>query len=264
MKVLSIISTKGGVGKTTLTANLAGYLSGLGKQVLMIDADPQPSLSSYYRITEQAPKGLTEFLTHPENADNCISKTHQGCDLVYSNDHDNQLQSWLVGKGDGRFRLKLAIKQLTKKYDYILIDTQGAKGNLQDAAVLAADILISPMPPEMAAIKELERGTLSMLSDLQSYKDMGINVPSLFGVIYKVDGTRDAKQFVEHLNNSSKNKSYQMLHTQIPQSVVFREATSTQIPVTEFENRNKKQQLKAHKSATSIKALMKEIEGLCL
>jgi chromosome partitioning related protein ParA len=50
--------------------------------------------------------------------------------------------------------------------DYILIDTQGAKGNLQDAAVLAADILISPMPPEMAVIKELERGTLSMLSDL--------------------------------------------------------------------------------------------------
>jgi chromosome partitioning related protein ParA len=50
----------------------------------------------------------------------------------------------------------------------------------------ATDILISPMPPEMAVIKELERGTLSMLSDLQSYKNMGINVPSLFGVIYKV------------------------------------------------------------------------------
>ncbi|VVM18369.1 hypothetical protein BSPWISOXPB_3551 [uncultured Gammaproteobacteria bacterium] len=44
---------------------------------------------------------------------------------------------------------------------------------MQDAAVLAADILISPMPPEMAVIKELERGTLSMLSDLQSYKNNG-------------------------------------------------------------------------------------------
>ncbi len=262
MKVISIISTKGGVGKTTLTANLAGYLSGLGKQVLMIDADPQPSLSSYYEITEQAPNGLTEFLTHPENADNCLSKIHQGCDLVYSDDHDNQLQSWLVGKGDGRFRLKIAIKQLTKKYDYILIDTQGAKGNLQDAAVLAADALISPMPPEMAVVKELERGTLSMLLDLQSYKEMGINVPNLFGVIYKVDRTKDAKQFVEYLNNSSKNKSYTMLNTQIPQSVVFKEATSKQIPVTEFKNSNKKQRQKAKKSAASIEVLVKEIEGL--
>lgn len=265
MKVISIISTKGGVGKTTLTANLAGYLSSTGKKVLMIDADPQPSLSSYYEITKQAPCGLTEFLTHPENADNCISKIRYcGCDLVYSNDHDNQLQSWLTGKGDGRFRLKRAINALTKKYDYILIDTQGAKGNLQDASVLSADILISPILPEMSTVKELERGTLSMLLELQSYKDMGINVPDLYGVIYKIDKTNDAKRFVEYLQKSSQEKPYTMLKTQIPQSVAFKEATSKQIPVTEFSNSNKKQQLKARKSATSIVALINEIDRLWL
>jgi chromosome partitioning related protein ParA len=94
---------------------------------------------------------------------------------------------------------------------------------LQDAAVLAADILISPMPPEMAVIKELERGTLSMLSDLQSYKNMGINVPSLFGVIYKVDRAKDAKQFIKYLNNPAEDKSYTMLNTQIPRAVAFKE-----------------------------------------
>jgi hypothetical protein len=54
------------------------------------------------------------------------------------------------------------------------------------------------------------------LSDLQSYKNMGINVPSLFGVIYKVDRTKDAKQFIEYLNNPTKDKFYTMLNTQIP------------------------------------------------
>lgn len=265
MKTVSIISTKGGVGKTTLTANLAGYLSSIGNKVLMIDADPQPSLSSYYEITDQAQNGLTEFLTHPENADNCISKTkYHSCDLVYSNDHDNQLQSWLTSKGDGRFRLKLAINALTEKYDYIFIDTQGAKGNLQDASVLAADILISPILPEMATVKELERGTLSMLSDLQSYKDMGINVPSLFGVIYKIDRTKDAKQFVKYLKKSSQDKPYTLFDTQIPQSVAFKEATSQQIPVTEFKKWNKKQSLKAQKSAASIKQLFREMKEVCL
>lgn len=263
MNIISIISTKGGVGKTTLTANLSGYLSGINYKVLMIDADPQPSLSSYYQISDQALGGLTEFLTHPENADDCISKTnYKNLDLVYSNDHDNQLQAWLVGKGDGRFRLKVAINALTEKYDYVIIDTQGAKGNLQDAAVLAANILISPMPPEMAAVKELERGTLSMLSDLQSYKDMGINVPDLFSVVYKMDRTKDAQQLVEYLESSSKSKPYTMLNTQIPQSVVFREATSRQMPVTEFENSNKKQQKKAEKSIASIISLSKEIKKL--
>jgi hypothetical protein len=46
-----------------------------------------------------------------------------------------------------------------------------------------------------------------------SYKNMGINVPSLFGVIYKVDRTKDAKQFIEYLNNLAKNKFYTMLNT---------------------------------------------------
>ncbi len=264
-KIISIVSTKGGVGKTTLTANLAGYLASIGKKVLMIDADPQPSLSSYYQISDHSQNGLTEFLTHPENADSCISKIqHQSfnIDLVYSNDHDNQLQSWLVSKGDGRFRLKFAIDKLSQQYDYILIDTQGAKGNLQDAAVLAADILISPILPEMATVKELERGTLSMLSELQSYKDIGINVPSLFGVIYKIDKTNDAKSFTKYLIDSSKNKPYTMFNTQIPQSVAFKEATSQRIPVTEFENFNKKQQLKAQKSIAPIKSLVKEIEKI--
>ncbi|VVM27658.1 hypothetical protein BSPWISOXPB_4469 [uncultured Gammaproteobacteria bacterium] len=126
MKVISIISTKGGVGKTTLTANLGGCLSAMGKKVLMIDADPQPSLSSYYKILEQAQGGLTEILTDPQNVNSYISKTQYG-DLIYSNDHNNQLQSWLASKGDGRFRLKIAINKLVEEYDYILIDTQGAK-----------------------------------------------------------------------------------------------------------------------------------------
>jgi cellulose biosynthesis protein BcsQ len=60
---------------------------------------------------------------------------------------------------------------------------------------------------------------------------MGINVPSLFGVIYKVDRTKDAKQFIEYLNNPTKDKFYTMLNTQIPQAVTFKEATSQQIPV---------------------------------
>jgi hypothetical protein len=55
---------------------------------------------------------------------------------------------------------------------------------------------------------------------------MGINVPSLFGVIYKVDRTKDAKQFIEYLNNPDKDKFYTMLNTQIPQAVAFKEATA--------------------------------------
>ena len=54
MLKLTVLSTKGGVGKTTLTANLGALLADLGLRVLMIDADVQPSLSKFYPI----PRGL--------------------------------------------------------------------------------------------------------------------------------------------------------------------------------------------------------------
>ena len=49
--VISVVSTKGGVGKTTLTANLGGLLAALGLRVLAIDADKQASLSKYFQLT---------------------------------------------------------------------------------------------------------------------------------------------------------------------------------------------------------------------
>lgn len=257
MKTISIISTKGGVGKTTFAANLSGHLSMQGKKVLMIDADPQPSLSSYYLITHQSNGGLTETVADPTTINENISRTAYG-DLIYSNDADNQLQTWLASKSDGRFRLKFALQHLEAKYDYVIIDTQGAKGNLQDAAVLAADVLLTPIPPESASIKEFERGTLSLLDELQTYKNIGVNVPSLFGVFYKVERTNDSKHFISYVLQNEDERC-QMLKTRIPQSVVFKEAVSQCVPVSEFANGNKKQENKAQNSINTIKSLVDEL-----
>jgi len=54
MHVIAIISTKGGVGKTTVAANLGGFIADAGRRVLLIDLDVQPTLSSYYALTQQA------------------------------------------------------------------------------------------------------------------------------------------------------------------------------------------------------------------
>lgn len=59
---LTIVSTKGGVGKTTLTANLGAILADLGQRVLLVDADSQPALSSYYQLHHQAKYGLADVL----------------------------------------------------------------------------------------------------------------------------------------------------------------------------------------------------------
>ena len=63
MKITAICATKGGFGETTLPANLGVITAPSGHRVLLVDADPQPSLSSFYRIVESSEKaGLTELL----------------------------------------------------------------------------------------------------------------------------------------------------------------------------------------------------------
>ncbi len=57
MQVVSIISTKGGVGKTTTAANLGGLAADAGLRVLLLDLDVQPTLSSYYELGHRAPGG---------------------------------------------------------------------------------------------------------------------------------------------------------------------------------------------------------------
>lgn len=58
MLTLSVVATKGGVGKTTLCANIGGFLADMGYRVLLIDADIQPALTRHFQLSHVAEHGL--------------------------------------------------------------------------------------------------------------------------------------------------------------------------------------------------------------
>lgn len=121
--IICTVSTKGGVGKTTLTANLGAFLSDLGQKVLLVDADPQPTLSSFYPLSVPAEAGLTR-LTVDATLDGVVSVTAiEGLDLIYSDDPDGRLRDWIRDAVDGRVRLKHILARFEGRYDFILIDT---------------------------------------------------------------------------------------------------------------------------------------------
>lgn len=235
--VITVCSTKGGVGKTTLVANLGGILADMGQRVLLIDSDVQPSLSRHYPITRQAASGLTKLLVDGD-IETTISQTSVGCDLVVSDDPNGKLHAWILNTPDGRFRLRRATKQLVQKYDIILIDTQGAVGPLQDNAVLAGQILVSPIPPEILSAREFATGTLEMLDRLRPMEDMGCAIGHLYGVINRMNRTLDAKAIateLRHQCSQSSRPSITILNTEIPNFVAYTEAASAGIPVHIYE-----------------------------
>ena len=234
MRVVSVISTKGGVGKTTVTANLGGLLADASLRVLLLDLDSQPTLSSYYPLEHASPAGAYELialnLTAPPQI---ISRTRlDNLDLILSNDHQGQLNTLLLHAPDGRLRLRHLLDGFRDRYDLLLTDTQGARSVLLEMAVLASDLALSPINPEMLAARELSRSTLKLLGDLEPFRHLGITVPPLRLLLNQVDLVRlDARMIVRGLRDSfPAASSIAVLNTVIPNRVAYVNAASLGLP----------------------------------
>lgn len=238
--ITCVVSTKGGVGKTTLSVNLAAYLASLGQRVLLVDADPQPTASSYFALSHRAPGGITEFMVSAD-AGGVITKTSvENLDLIYSNDPEGKLRDWIRDAVDGRVRLKYMLGRLEERYDFILIDTQGAVGPLQDTAVAAANLLLSPIPPEILSAREFIRGTVAMLDRLKPMAYLGAPIGPLRGVIYRTDRTCDARTIIEAMRSESflpSKGAISILETVIPAAVAYREAATRKTAVHQVDAR---------------------------
>ncbi|WP_111748837.1 ParA family protein [Salinisphaera orenii] len=237
--IITTCSTKGGVGKTTLTANLAGLLADSGYPTLVIDADIQPTLSSYYPLESRAPHGLYQLATAGSTEDTISRTSIENLDIVISDDPDGKLDNWILHTPDGRIRMRRALTDC-HSYDFVLIDTQGASGPLQDLGVLAADILLSPIPPEILSAREFTRGTLNMLQRLEPMQYMGAPVGHLYGLCYRMDRTVDARNVSDTLRRASFGDSrgvITILNTVVPATVAYREAATARVPVHKWEKR---------------------------
>ena len=231
--IITFCSTKGGVGKTTLAANMAAFFAESGKKTLIIDADTQPSLSRYFPVAQAAAGGLNELL-RTASWDGVISSTTlPNLDLVYSNDPDGLLQQFVRDEADGRFRLRILLQQL-RGYDVVLIDTQGAVGALQESAMLAADVLLSPLPPDAVTVREFISGLPAVVARLSRLEAMGIRLPVIQGVFTRVENTADARAVSALLRNAAtvgQLPKFNLLLSVIPASVAWKASASAQVPV---------------------------------
>jgi len=241
MQVISIISTKGGVGKTTTAANLGGLLADAGLRVLLLDLDVQPTLSSYYELEQRAPGGIYELLAFNERRiEGLVSRTViPNLDLILSNDHRGELNTLLLHAADGRLRLRHLLPTLAPHYDLMLIDTQGARSVLLEMAVLASDLALSPITPEILAARELRRGTLQLLDDITPYRHLGIQPPPLYLLINRVHPvSANARMIQQALRELFRGQDgIRVLDTTVPAIEAYPCAATLGLPVHRVESR---------------------------
>ncbi|WP_227160292.1 ParA family protein [Enterobacter cloacae] len=215
MQVISIISTKGGEGKSTHAANLAGICADAGLKTLLIDGDyAQPTASSYYSLRYEAPCGLYELLMQLVDLNQpsqLISKTAiDNLDLIISNDPHEQLKTAMMHAPDGRFRLRNVLQHpLFSQYDVVIIDSQGARSIMLELVLLATNCatlaMIKPVVPD---VREFLRGTIPLMEGLMPYKGLGISLPPVKVLVNCMDYTLLARKALAALTNIIEEGSY--------------------------------------------------------
>ncbi|MBR0404732.1 MAG: ParA family protein [Eggerthellaceae bacterium] len=231
-KVFSIINQKGGVGKSTTAINLSAALGEQGKQVLLIDLDPQGNTTSGLGVEKnQLSRCIYNvLLDDDELEDIIIPDVCPGLDLAPSTINLAGAEVELVSEMARELRLKDAVGKMRGKYDYILVDCPPSLGLLTVNALVAADKLIIPIQTEFYALE----GVTKLLESMKRVKNRLNPSLEIFGILLTMyDGrTTLSRQVAAEVRNYF---GKQVFETIIPRTVKLSEAPSYGIPITQYD-----------------------------
>jgi chromosome partitioning related protein ParA len=240
---IAVLSTKGGVGKSTSTANIGALLADAGKRVLLVDLDTQPTLTSLFPLASEAPDGIYGMLLNGETRpEKIISQTiYPNLSVIISNDAADAISPKLLNAANGRFKLRQALDKLSGDFDVVLIDTRGTQSITVQMALLAADLALSPVVPEMLVAREFERGTMQLFGELETYEELfHFKLPKVSAFLNRVDQTSDSKTISDFVRQSFAGQSpdarIKILDAVIPSAVAFRNAATVGLPAHRFEH----------------------------
>ena len=162
--IIAVTNQKGGTGKTTTCENLGIGLAMEGKKVLLVDADPQGSLtiSMGWQQPDELPTTLSTLMQkamndQPIQPGEGILHHAEGVDLIPANIELAGLEVALVNSMNREKMLKQVLESAKREYDYILLDCMPSLGMLTINALAAADTTLIPVQAQYLSAKGLEQ-----------------------------------------------------------------------------------------------------------
>jgi chromosome partitioning protein len=230
VRIWTVANQKGGVGKTTTAVTLGGLLAARGARTLLVDLDPQGSLTSYFGHDPDTltPSVYALFVPAPGGDPAALLRRTpvERLDLLPASTALATLDRQLgVREGMGLL-LRLALRRLEPAYDFALIDCAATLGVLMVNALAACERLIVPVQTEFLALKGLERmmHTLDMIARSRRERVSHIVVPTLFD--------RRTRASVETLAALRERYPASLWDAAVPVDTQFRDAAKRGLPLS--------------------------------
>lgn len=256
-KVIALTNQKGGVGKTTTTLNLGVGLAKAGKRVLLVDADPQGSLTVSFGIKkpDELPLSLANImqsaiLDTPAPLEGVLQHS-EGVDFIPSNIELSGMELTLFNAMSRESVLRECLSDYKPNYDYILIDCMPSLGMMTINALAAADSVIIPTQPNFLSTKGINL-LLGSISKVKRQINPKLRVDGI--LLTMVDNRTNNTRAVAGALRSGIGQNLRVFDTEIPFSVRAAECS--------IEGKSIFAHDKGGKVALAYESLVEEVNGI--
>lgn len=242
-KVLAISNQKGGVGKSTTAASLGFGLARQGKRVLLIDNDPQGSLTASlgYQQPDKLPVTLETIMRKiiedkQFSTGEGILQHDEGVDLLPANIELSGLELLLVNTMSRETILREYINTVRNIYDYIIIDCMPSLGMLTINALAAADSVIIPVQAQFLSIKGLEQ-LLRTIFKVRKQINPGLMIDGI--LLTMVDNRTNYAREISQILREQYGNQLRIFENEIPRSVRAEETSAEGKSIYKYDPRGK-------------------------
>ena len=237
-RVLAVANQKGGVGKTTTAINVATSIAMSGRDVLLIDVDPQANLTSGVGLKNQrADVGTVYEALTSDSVDPMAFVLKTNVDRLMLMPADRNLtgaEIEMVTLPEREHRLRRIIEPLRSRFDYIFIDCPPSLGLLTLNALVAADAVLIPLHCEYFALEGLA-DLVATLRRVRGALNPSLDIEGVLLTMYD-DRTNLGQQVARDVREFFQDKVY---HTVIPRNVRLGEAPSHGMPAVLYDTRSR-------------------------